>query len=121
MKDFLQELSIFITLLFKRELTEGQASWIFRKAIRHIPEEKYMCIVLRYHTCRACKIPIEKLERFGFTRENYHKFINEHYPELVSKLRTKTSVWIYLDDEPDKALKSKQEFLMLLSLLNVNL
>lgn len=120
MKDFLQEISILITLLFKGELNRKQASWIFKKAVKCIPKEYYMCIALQYFTCRIGVIPIRKLEKFGFTRENYHKFINDHYPELTSKLipAERGCCWIVMGRDFNKVIKSKQEFLMQLSTLN---
>lgn len=56
------------------------------------------------------------LGKYGFTRENYHAYVREHYPNLRNRLLSiNFSAWIVCNDADETVLESKRQFLKYLA------
>lgn len=118
---FLNSLVFRVKLRFDKRV----AKEIFRHASSELGGDYYcMCPQLRDTIIRLCGVYVmdycmeDLFRRYGFTRNNYHEYIKEHYPSLVQNLCTETEQWIDMDkDVADVSLiiKSKRDFLKFLS------
>lgn len=82
-------------------------------------DEYYMCSAIRKASslfdCDGSQV-IKKATEIGFTRENYHKFVQEHFPYLQVYLNKHYSYWLSVmaalcDGLLKEVIKSKKEFL----------